>query len=460
MLLGCGDPIPNAPNGPVPGERVLLRRTPNQLGRLERLHGERVLTTQGTPYEEGYEHGFLLRDEMQAYYADYFRGKLLSAFEGFPEFTYAWYAHAEARAYTPDEHDELRGLVDGSGMSADAVLELQADPPWQAPATWFGASVRPIFGSTAFVVASPATVGGVTLVAASQSGLDFNLRHQYAMLQVHHPRGGYAFVTPTFVGQVLDVTSGWNEKGLYVSANQGKMRFENASGLSAGLLTRRLVQRCATLEDAEAMARSLGQHLGQGLILTVANAEGARRIELAQSVSDAWRARARFAVTPLKKPVSVLMAGTRFHDATLRVLSDPDAAERARESRLAALLKESSGRIDVSRAMEVLTDTLDVNTGRSQASERTVNLETPPCVFAIGPWHLASFGPITTFQSTVGDLTHGTLYLVHGLERVDSPAQFVSFGIQELLQATPSRAVQAPIPTLPEGPVATGPVAR
>ncbi|HEY9900699.1 MAG TPA: C45 family peptidase [Pantanalinema sp.] len=436
-LSGCGDPIPNAPNGPRLEERTVLRTIPQKKGKLERLRGELVLTTEGSPYEQGFQHGYLLRDELRTFYREYYEGKLFAAFKPFPGFTYAWYARSLASAYTADERAEIKGLADGSGMSEDQILVMQAEAPWGPPASWLGLGVplRPVFGSAAFVARGPATIGGATLVGASVSGLGYGQLHRFALIRVQHPSKGYAFVQPGFVGRVMDGGMAWNERGLSLAANDARMRWANASGVTAGLLTRRVAQSCATLDQAEALVRSLRPRAGQGLLLTMATREGARVLEVGQTVSDAWQGRDRIQVRPVPAAIAVTSA---YHAEAFREVagSDPDAA--ARESRLVGMLQGSFGRLDVSRAMEILSD-------------RAVALDAAVPGLRLGPFTLAAPARVTTVLSAVRSLEAETLYLAQGRETLESPAQFEAFGLAELLSSTSS----VPVPRLPGPPSAT-----
>ncbi|MBO9539210.1 hypothetical protein J7643_01305 [bacterium] len=436
-LAGCGDPIPNAPNGPPPEERLVLRTIPERKGKLERLRGALVLTTEGTPYEQGFQHGYLLRDELRSFYRDYYAAKLFTSVKLLPGFTYEWYARSLASAYTADERAEIKGLADGSGMSESQVLVMQADPPWAAPASWMGldAPVRPIFGSAAFVARGEATIGGSTLVGANVSALDYDQVHRYALIRVQRPAKGHAFVQPGFVGRVMDGQLAWNEKGLSLAANDARMRWANASGVTAGLLTRRIVQQCATLDEAEALVRAVRPRASQGLLLTLATREGARVLEVGQTVSDAWQGRDRIQVRPAP---STLAVTNRYHAQPFQEVALPDPAAAAREEKLVTMLQGSFGRLDVSRAMEMLSD-------------RAVAVDAAEPGLRIGPFTLVAPTRVSTVLSAVRDLEAGMLYLVQGRRSVDSPAQFVTFEFQELIAGTSS----VPIPTLPPTPGAS-----
>lgn len=435
-IQGCGDPIPNAPNGPKPEERRVLRTIPKRQGKLERLRGALVLTTEGSAYEQGFQHGYLLRDELRSIYREYYEGKLFGSFKLLPGFTYAWYARSLASAYTADERAEIKGLADGSGMSEAQVLVMQADPPWAAPASWMGAATpaRPVFGSAAFVARGPATIGGTTLVGANVSAMAYGQLHRFALIRVQRPAKGYAFVQPGFVGRVMDGGMAWNEKGLSLAASDGRMRWANASGVTAGLLTRRVVQQCATLDEAEALVRGMRPRAGQGLMLTMATRDGARVLEIGQTVSDAWKGRDRIQARPVSGTLAVAGA---YQSPPFQEVALADPAARAREGRMVSMLQGSFGRLDVTRAQEVLSD-------------RAVSQDISEPALKLGPFRLMDAAKVSTVLSAVRSLESEMLYLAQGREVVDSPAQYEAFELRELLAGTSS----IPIPKIPASPQA------
>jgi|GEM_PF-3091628 hypothetical protein len=407
LLAGCGDALPNSPNGPPPHERVTVRETPNERGRLERIHGQLVLFTQGTPYEEGYQHGNLLKDELQGFYHDYYQQHVFPALPVMPEFWHAWSARSQAAEYTPEERAEIRGLADGSGLSEDQILIMQANPPWCAPATWFrsGMAGRLSFGTAAFALSGGATLGHVPLLGMDMAGFDADVRHRYTLLQVHHPDRGYAFVVPTVPGRVMDGAGGWNERGLVLAATEGPMRWQNASGVPSGLLTRRLIQGCGTLEEVERGIRSVRRRSLQGLILIAANRSGAQRFDVAQSISEAWQGRDRVVVRPASA-TGLLLASHARNDSLA----------------LEGHLQASYGRIDVTKALQILVDT-----AAHTATES----------FSLGPWPLAKLGATSLLASTLCDLDHDRLYVALDRAQVESPAQFTAFDMPSLLMTAP-----------------------
>lgn len=449
MLAACAEPLPNAVNGPKEPERVTIRKAPDKKGRLDRLHDQLVLYTEGTAYDQGFQHGYLLRDEIRSFYREYYENKLMPSVKLVPGFAYYWAARSLEKELSEDERSELKGIADGASLPLDQVLVMQASAPWASTATWMGDRPlpRPLFGSEAFVARGGATVARGTIAAYNLSGLGFGVRHHFALLRVHRPAKGHAFVTPGFVGQVLDAWGGWNDQGLAIAANAGLMRWENPSGLPASVLTRRIIQSCASVDEAEALVRSVRRRSGQGLILTLATPKDARVLEVAQTLSEAWQGHDRLVLRGAG-PDGTLRAGNTYQARELAGLAAKDPAAVVRDERMRDLLNGAVGRLDVTRAMELLTDTVDRATGAESASDRTVSIGSAPIFFKLGPVPLYDLGRVTTMVSAVRDLDQGMLYLAQGHERIESPAQFVGFDLKQLLAGTESVPV-VPVPSVP-----------
>ena len=98
---------------------------------LEERDGVLVLRLSGTPYEMGYQHGVLLKDNIRKFFSDDVIGYLNSEekkrrHNAFPNSSLAQYFRSKAKSlerYIPDDYRaELRGLSDGCGLSYEDLL--------------------------------------------------------------------------------------------------------------------------------------------------------------------------------------------------------------------------------------------------------------------------------------------------------------------------------------------------
>lgn len=419
VLVGCGEALPNSPNGPKPSTRVTIRTAPQDKGKLERLNGILVLTTRGTPYEQGFQHGHLLRDEIRSLYHDYYEGRVFAAFPLVLPFLHSWHARAVARAYSPEEMRELQGLAAGSELPMEHVLLMQAPPPWGKWAGRLGEprAARLMSGTTAFFVTGKAVLGGGSLLGHNNSGFDLDQLHRYAILQIHHPASGSAYVAPGTAGNVMGTHSGWNAHGLVVAAQDGP----GSSGLPVGLVCNRLLQTCVKPGDAEQQIQRMAGAGLTGLRLLVATSQDARLIEREHSEKALLTVRMLKAGTA---PEGVLSAGWSPH--------------------LAHALGDAAGRIDYTRALELLTDVRDPRSGKREAGDSTISLATKPVELRLGPLVWGRLGRMTTLESSLWDLNREQLYLAHGREQIESPAQFVSLDLRGLLQSAASPSAREP----------------
>lgn len=415
-LLGCGEALPNSPNGPKPSARITVRTDPQDKGRLERLNGELVLTTQGTPYEEGFQHGYLLRDEIRSLYHDYYEGHVFKAVPLLPPFVHAWHSREFAKAYSSEEMGELQGMAAGSGLPLEQILIMQAPPVWAILASRTGEprAARLSSSTATFFVTGKAVLGGGSLLGNNTSGFDFDQLHRYAILRVHHPSRGMSYVAPGTVGNVLEAQSGWNDRGLVVAAPDTP----GGSGLPAGLVCRRLLQSCGEPGDAEKQIQHMPGANTTGVRLLVAAPHDAQLLEGARGKAGGN-----------KKPLLTVRM--------LREAKHPEGVLSAGWSvQLHRALSEAAGRIDFTRALELLADTTDPGTGKKEAGYSTISLATKPLVLRLGPLVWGRLGKMTTFESSLWDLEKGQLYLAHGHEQIESPAQFVNFDLRELLRSS------------------------
>ena len=90
-------------------------------------------------------------------------------------------------------------------------------------------------------------------------GLDF--LHEYTLVTVYRPQGKRAFVSVGFPGMV-GVLSGMNEAGLSLAISESfgsrdKAPAFDRKGVPYALIFRRILEECGTLDEAEALLRSL-----------------------------------------------------------------------------------------------------------------------------------------------------------------------------------------------------------
>lgn len=360
-----------------------------------------MLHTGGTPYEEGFQHGSLLRDRVRACFLDVWRDGFFRGSPLFPAWIWRAYAFLNRRFLSPDDRAELRGLADGAGMRYSDVLVMNSQGPLEIAHAWLGAC-------------SQFAVGG-RLVGRTLDTLGFGRLHRYEMLQVHHPARGFPYLTPGYAGKVLDAISGWNARGLHVSQDVAEAPRPNPLGMYSGALMRRVAQYCATLDEAARLLASTRMAAAAKHVL-LADGRDARVVDLYNG-AVASRAARVLAITN--------------HFTCLRM--GASISSRLRLERLEQLV---SDKVDARAAIEILTDKLDLASGQvGGPSDNIVNWDGP---------RIARFGPfavppdldarIRTTCATVSDLSAGTLWWGGGRAYVSAPEDFVPFDVPRLLE--------------------------
>ena len=236
ILFGCGPVAKQVVMHNPKVEHILARpskpdRTVTHTGTVEIIgEGENqitVLYVAGTPYEMGYEHGRLLREQVRATVRDVEDGALRLLPKAMRESallttsqkrdvvdTLLDTAWERLRRFTPREDmEEMAGLAAGAGVSLHTIHRLHAIPD---------------VGETscsALVAKDSATRDGhVYQLRILDYGANFNL-HNRPLITVYRPEGANAFINIGWVGFV-GVISGVNDKGVALS----EMGFGNPPG--------------------------------------------------------------------------------------------------------------------------------------------------------------------------------------------------------------------------------------
>jgi isopenicillin-N N-acyltransferase like protein len=176
----------------------------------------RVLFVRGDPYERGYQHGVLLRKEVEDNLG-YIYNKALSKFH-FQELFFEVYERL--RPFIPQEHiDEMHGLAHGAKIPLHLVQHMHILPEI---GEWGGKKkiskmMKGELGTSCsnFAASHSATIDQKLYAVRI---LDWGLHrisklHDYPLITVGIPESGFAYANIGWVG-FLGAVSGMNEKGI------------------------------------------------------------------------------------------------------------------------------------------------------------------------------------------------------------------------------------------------------
>lgn len=214
-------------------------------GFLEEIDGYRVLHLKGEPYEMGYQHGALLKEDIQENIHYLFEVKAKDATVEFlgqkfsPKQLVSLIA-AGQRAHVPERfREELRGLADGAGCSLEDAIAANFIPE--------------LFHCSGFAVMNGATRDGTLYHGrVLDYSIDWKLQ-EHAVLIVAEPAGRVPFVNVTYAGFIGSVT-GMNAEHVSVGEMGGGGR-GHWDGTPMALLVRRVLEEAKTLDEAVAIFR-------------------------------------------------------------------------------------------------------------------------------------------------------------------------------------------------------------
>jgi predicted choloylglycine hydrolase len=157
--------------------------------------------------------------------------------------------------WTPELHDEVKGIAEGSGLPYRAILAAQfMDEEW-----WFQRQYRNHCSS----FGAPASGGRPALVGQTMDLPNWMDGYQ-TLLLIRDARPGLDAYVVTAAGMIA--LTGMNSRGLGVSVNTLMQLNGSADGLPVAFVTRRLLETAA-LDEAVTFLRQLPHASGQNYVM-------------------------------------------------------------------------------------------------------------------------------------------------------------------------------------------------
>ncbi len=215
-------------------------------GFLEEVDGYRVLHLKGSPYEMGYQHGTMLKDDIKEgvrYLFDVKAKELKVQVAGInllnPKRAIGGIAASQKKFVPARFYEELQGLADGAGMTVNDVTVANFIPE--------------MFHCSGFALSGSATKDGTLYHGRILDySCDWKLQ-EHAVLVVAEPEGMIPFVNVTYAGFIGSVT-GMNAKKVSIGEMGGR-GLGHWDGIPMTFLVRMALEQAKTLDEAVAVFR-------------------------------------------------------------------------------------------------------------------------------------------------------------------------------------------------------------
>lgn len=213
----------------------------------------RIVHVSGTPYEMGFQHGILLRDDIQKMY-----GKLIRRVKFYLEEDMLDEVYDLMAPYIPtEEQQEMRGLAHGADVPLRVVHWVHIIPALSeyGPKDRFRKGFDPTSCSNLVAFGKATRDGELYQVRVLDWVRDFGIQ-QWPILLVHHPDEGHASVTSSYAGFIGAVTGMNDQRMAFGEMGYGDPPAETLRGIPFVFLFRKMMREADSLEDAEKMIRT------------------------------------------------------------------------------------------------------------------------------------------------------------------------------------------------------------
>jgi len=319
-------------------------------GYIEDVDGLLVLHVKGSPYEMGYQHGFLLRDMVEA--------AIQAGIQYLINFWGVSYEQCVARAqaiepYIPYEYiQEMQGLADGANMNYIDVLMYQIGP-----------EITEAGGCSGFAVFGNATVDRHLYHGRNH---DWGFPSEMIPLMtglviVHEPENGNAYVSVTSFG-FISVVSGMNNHGVTVGMKGSQSTDATPYGMPFWLMLKKILQYSNSLTEAIDIICQTSRTGGFNILLGDSKIPDAAAVEISANYCKVfWAGDPAEDIEPHYSIPNAVRRANHYVDpelaATQRSPYDPRGAwdwSWNRYEKLSQLIVGNYSNIDAEKAMEFL----------------------------------------------------------------------------------------------------------
>jgi isopenicillin-N N-acyltransferase like protein len=242
-----------------PGRGAQLAVDPAEKAYVEEVDGTMVLHLKGTPYEMGYQHGALARDQVQASFARFDalieEAKDEVGLSRFAADLLLDFVYARCAKYIPERYKrEMEGIADGAGIPLQMVRRCNV------------LSVVTERGCSSFVAFGKATGNGKTYHGRNFDWIMEGGLQDSTALILYEPDDGVPFASVAYVGNVGAV-SGMNMEGIAIGQIGAISTDTRLDGLPLMLILRSILEEAQDLDEAGAIIKNARRTVGYNYVL-------------------------------------------------------------------------------------------------------------------------------------------------------------------------------------------------
>jgi isopenicillin-N N-acyltransferase like protein len=417
---------------PLPADTSIMRLKPESrdgktwLGKSWMSHREGLLVVhlQGSPFEMGYAHGVLLREQMhtleneflkmiQGYVPRHWVMEALKDYVIFRNRNLSDYVPLNYRMELfgttlgcPDMHPEEGPFYNRllNYHAAHDVSYMLIDNPLVSRA-----------GCTAFAAWGGATEKGHLLTGRNFDWEAAEVFSRDRVVIMCEPDGGIPFISVSWAG-MAGVVSGMNRAGVSVTINGAPSSLPRETATPVAIVARDILQQAHNLAEALEILRRAKVFVST-LWLVGSRADG--KFVVVEKTPDSTQVR--------ETEGDSIVCANHFQTPGLR--DDPrnqtyisEATSVSRQTRLTELMQATNGVITVPRAVGFLRDR-----------------DLPGGIFA-GNGHRATLNAFIATHATVMDLTDGIFWAASPPNQL---GKFVAFDVGDFSRELPARTIQA-----------------
>jgi isopenicillin-N N-acyltransferase-like protein len=334
-------------------------------GYLEDINGLLVLHVKGSPYEMGYQNGFLLRNRIQIE----MQNRLIYIINSGYSYEYLVNCARTMEPHIPEEYiEEMQGLADGANVSYTTVL---IEVLFFSDIQFYGTEWT---GCSGFVVFGNATKDGHLYHGRA---LDYAVTHggSIALITVYEPEDGNVFVNVSNIGETA-VLTGMNKEGITIQTNLSSSNDQTLDGLSNFFMLKKVLQYSNDLTEAIDIIRETDRTHGCNILLGDGKDLNACAVEISDNYCEVfWAEDPAEDIEPHYSIPNAVRRTNHYIDAELaatqRSTYDPRVGWEwswDRYEKLSQLIEDNYGDIGAQMSIEFLRTPPIANAGNNLQS--------------------------------------------------------------------------------------------